>query len=330
MAYIYKKAVREQTPVIVGLAGPSKSGKTYSALRLAQGMAQGGKIVMINTEGKRGHQYADKFDYLATDLSEPYTMTSYKEAIQAAAEIKPAVCIIDSMSHAHEGIGGMLDQHEKELDRLAKGGSFEKRQKLTWAAWIKPKADEANMVNVMLQQDFHIILCFRAKEKIKIIQGKQPKDLGWQPIASDRISFETAFTLILPPNSKGTPDLTEQGSELREPFDTMIKPVQINEALGTQIAQWSDGGHKTNPPHEGAGKQDMSPPASEPASSSSLYNSYVSDLNAADNMWALSLFAEKIAASKQSGALTPDEVNTLKDIYNERKKYIKELDEKEA
>jgi len=145
------------------------------------------------------------------------------------------------MSHAHEGIGGMLDQHESELNRMA-GQDFKRRDKMTWAAWVRPKSDEASMINTMLQVSFHIILCFRAKEKIKIIKGQEPQDLGWRPIASDRIHFETAFTVILPPNSKGTPDLSVTGSELRSPFDSMIKPVQINETLGKQLADWAHGG----------------------------------------------------------------------------------------
>ena len=64
----FHKAARINAPIIVGLAGPSKSGKTYSALRLAVGLADGGKIAMINTEGARGHQYADKFEYDANDI----------------------------------------------------------------------------------------------------------------------------------------------------------------------------------------------------------------------------------------------------------------------
>jgi hypothetical protein len=32
-----------------------------------------------------------------------------------------------------------------------------------------------------------VILCFRAKEKIKIVKGAEPIDLGWQPIASESI-----------------------------------------------------------------------------------------------------------------------------------------------
>lgn len=241
--FTFRPAVREQTPCIIGLAGPSKSGKTYSAHRLAVGMANGGQVAMINTEGPRGHQYAERFKYIAADMLEPFSMKRYSEAIKDAAAIKPAVLIIDSVSHAHEGIGGMLDQHESELDRMA-GEDYKKRERMTWAAWVKPKADEASMINTMLQVGCHIILCFRAKEKIKIVKGQEPQDLGWRPIGSDRIHFETAVTLILPPNSKGTPDLSATGSELREPFDKMIKAEQINEDLGKRLSEWAAGGVK--------------------------------------------------------------------------------------
>lgn len=236
--FVFRPAIREQIPMIIGLAGPSKSGKTLSAHRLAVGLAQGGQVAMINTEGPKGHQYADKFKYVKVDMDEPFSMKRYLEAIKAAAEIKPSVLIIDSMSHAHEGIGGMLDQHESELDRMA-GNDYKKRERMTWAAWTRPKADEAIMINTMLQMRCHIVLCFRGKEKIKIVKGQQPIDMGWQPIASDRIHFETAFTLILPPHSRGTPDLSV--SEFREPYDTMVKNEQLNEGLGERLAEWAKG-----------------------------------------------------------------------------------------
>jgi len=252
MSYTFRPAVRINTPMIVGLAGPSKSGKTFSALRLADGLAQGGQIVMINTEGPRGHQYADKFKYDACDITEPFNMKRYEEAIKDAAAIKPAVLIIDSVSHAHEGIGGMLDQHEAELDRMA-GQDYKKRERMTWAAWVKPKADEATMINTMLQVGCHIILCFRAKEKIKIIKGQEPQDLGWRPIGSDRIHFETAFTLILPPHSQGTPDLA--ASEFRSPYDTMVKNEQINEELGVRLREWAVGKKSSEPSPAPPGKK---------------------------------------------------------------------------
>lgn len=243
--FTFRPAVRELTPIIIGLAGPSKSGKTNSAHRLAVGLAKGGKVLMINTEGPKGHQYADIFKYFTVDLDEPFSTKRYTEAIQEASKSSPAVLIIDSMSHAHEGIGGMLDQHESELDKMA-GDDYQKRQRMTWAAWVKPKSDEAIMINKILQMKCHIILCFRAKEKIKIVKGKDPVELGWQPIASDRIHFETAFTLILPPHSEGTPDL--KASEFRSPYNTMIKPEQLNEDLGKRLDEWATGRTSKNQP----------------------------------------------------------------------------------
>lgn len=244
MSFTFRPAQRPSMPLIIGLAGPTKSGKTKSALRIASGLANGGKIAMINTEGPRGHQYADQFKYEATELTEPFSMKRYEEAIKMAASIKPAVTIIDSMSHAHEGIGGMLDQHESELNRLA-GNDFKKRDRMNFAAWVKPKRDEATMINTMLQVDCHIILCFRAKEKIKIVRGQEPIDLGWQPIASDRINFETVFTLVLPPHSKGSPDMS--ASELRDPFDSMIpNGEQLTENIGELLYEWAKGGVSDN------------------------------------------------------------------------------------
>ncbi len=243
MSYVFRPAVREDTPLIIGIAGPTKSGKTYSALRLAKGMANGGTIAMLNAEGKRGRQYADDFTYVDARIDKPYTPERYTEALLAMAKLKPAVGIIDSASHMHDGPGGLLEYHEEELDRIAgKGADYKKREKCTWAAWVKPKAAENKFIYTMLEMEFPFILCFRAKEKLKIVTGQDPIDLGWQPIAGDRITFETLFTLVLPPKSKGVPDLA--GSEMRKPFDTMVpagKP--IDEDLGVKLAEWARGGN---------------------------------------------------------------------------------------
>lgn len=241
MTFTFRPAVREKTPLIIGLAGPTKSGKTYSAHRLAQGLAGGGVIAMLNAEGARGHQYADKFGYVACDIEPPFSPARYTESIEAAKELNPAVLIVDSASHMHDGPGGMLEFHDAELDRMAGKEDFKKRERMNWTAWIRPKADENKFVYAMLGLKCPVILCFRAKEKLKIVSGKPPIDLGWQPIASDKVSFETIFTLVLPPHCKGVPDLSI--SEMREPFDAMIPAGQpLDEDLGRALAEWSEGG----------------------------------------------------------------------------------------
>lgn len=245
MSFVFRPAVREHTPLIVGVSGPTKSGKTMSALRLATGIANGKDVVMINAEGARGHQYADKFKYLACDITMPYSPERFTEILTEAGKLKPGCIIIDSASHMHDGPGGLLEYHASELDRMA-GQDYKKRDKCNFTAWIKPKGAENKFIYTMLGMDTPIILCFRAKEKLKIVPGKEPVDLGWQPIAGERITFETIFTVVLPPHSKGVPDLSI--SEMREPFDTMIpKGKPIDEDLGRKLAEWAKGGQVKAP-----------------------------------------------------------------------------------
>lgn len=239
MSITFRPATRPDTPLIIGIAGPTKSGKTYSAHRVAQGLANGKPVVMINAEGAKGHQYADKFQYLAADLEQPYRPAKYTEALNAALALdpKPGAIIIDSVSHMHDGPGGLLDYHTDELDRLA-GNDYRKRDRMNFAAWVKPKEEENEFIYACLGANCHLILCFRAKDKIKIQKGKDPIDLGLQPISSDRLSFETIFTLMLPAGSKGIPDLTV--SQMREPFDALVTPgAALDEQFGQKLAKWS-------------------------------------------------------------------------------------------
>lgn len=246
MSFVFRPAKRENTPLIVGVAGPTKSGKTMSALRLAAGLADGGRIAMLNAEGKRGEQYADWFkekygyQYDNCNIESPYSPERYTEALLAMKALRPAVGIIDSASHMHDGPGGLLEYHDAELDRIAGKTDYAKRDKCNFTAWIKPKAAENKFIYTMLEMECPIILCFRAKEKIKIVPGKQPIDLGWQPISGERITFETIFTVVLPPRSKGVPDLEQ--SEMREPFDKMVQRGKpIDEELGKALARWARG-----------------------------------------------------------------------------------------
>lgn len=252
MSFVLRPAIRENTPLIVGIGGPTKSGKTYSAHRLAQGLAPQGPIAMLNAEGMRGHQYADKFQYLACDIEPPYSYARYIEAVKEIAKQRPACLIVDSMSHAHDGPGGMLEQHDAEMDRMA-GDDYKKRERVNFAGWIRPKKAENEFIYTLLGMKCPVILCFRAKEKLKIIPGKDPVNLGWQPIASDRVAFETIFTVMLPPHSKGVPDL--EISDLREPFDKLI-PVgkPIDESLGRALREWA----------KGSAAPRVSPPSSVP------------------------------------------------------------------
>jgi hypothetical protein len=246
MTYSFRPAVREQCYTLTGFAGPSGSGKTFSALSFAQGLAGGGKIAMIDTEARRGLHYADQFQYLYSELTAPFTPERYIEAIQAAQKAGASVIIVDSMSHEHEGPGGVLEMHEAELTRMA-GDNWAKREQCKFAAWIKPKRDHNRFVNTILQIEAHIIFCFRAKEKLKLIKndkGKmEPMPQGWQPICSDRFEYECTALLMLPPNSKGRPDFQEGATKLQEQHRAIFDSGRsIDADMGKALAAWAAGG----------------------------------------------------------------------------------------
>lgn len=247
-AFEDKPAVRERVPLLIGLVGASGSGKTYSALRLATGIQRvvGGEVGIIDTEARRSLHYADHFRFRHLPFGAPFSPLDYLAAIQhMAGRVK--TLIVDSMSHEHEGPGGVLEMHERELDRLA-GSDWQKREKSNFTAWVLPKQQRTRLINSILQLDMNIIFCFRAKEKLKIKPGEKPKPLGWMPVAGEEFVYEMALNCLLYPGSEGVPtwrpeEIGErQMVKLPEQFKAIFdKPQPLSEDIGEQLARWAEG-----------------------------------------------------------------------------------------
>ena len=246
--YMFRRAVREHVPLIIGLSGGTGSGKTYSAMRVAKGMANGKPFCVIDTENGRASHYADQFVFDVLDLRAPFTPEAYAEAIQAADKAGYPVIVVDSMSHVWAGDGGVLDWQEEELDRMAKD-DWQRREACKMAAWIKPKMAHKHMMSALLQVKAHIILCFRAEEKIEMVKvnGKMEvrkkesltgKD-GWLPICEKNVPFECTCSFLLLASNPGIPHpikLQEQHKPFFSPTDC------IDEFSGEQLAKWAAGG----------------------------------------------------------------------------------------
>jgi hypothetical protein len=243
-----KSAVRESVPLLVGLMGPSGGGKTFSALRLATGIQKvtGGDIYAIDTEARRMLHYADRFKFKHVQFDAPFGSRDYLAAIQQCVTAGAGVVIIDSMSHEHEGVGGMLNFHDQELDRMA-GDDFAKRERVKMLAWQKPKAARSAMINGILQLPANFIFCFRAKEKIKLV-GKAVVPQGFMPIAGEELVFEMTVNCLLLPHADGVPTWqSEQVGEkmmmkLPEQFRGIFKEQRpLDEDIGRQLAEWARG-----------------------------------------------------------------------------------------
>lgn len=249
----FRPAKREQTPLLIGLIGPTWTGKTYSALRLASGIVsvRGGQVVGVDTEARRMLQYAKEFTFSYTEFGVPFSSLRYSDAmIEAAEEAKGGCVIVDSISHEHEGPGGYLDFHEQEVQRLIKDGGFKSEFSAQIPAWNKPAQRRRTLINTVLQLNCAFIFCFRAKEKIKPISGGKPIDLGWQAIAGEEFGFEMTARCLLTPGCKGVPDWSRDAEKLGVPkrikdHESILKEGrQLDEACGQELARWASGAPK--------------------------------------------------------------------------------------
>lgn len=247
MNYTFRRAVREKVPLIIGLSGGTGSGKTFSAMRLAKGMSNGKPFVVIDTENGRASHYADQFVFDVLDLRAPFSPDAYAEAIADADKAGYPVIVVDSMSHVWAGDGGVLDWQENELDRMA-GDDWKRRENCKMAAWIKPKMAHKHMMQTLLHVKAHLLLCFRAEEKIEMVKvdGKmevRKKDTligkdGWVPICEKNVPFEATCSFLLLASNPGIP----HPIKLQEQHKFCFNPnAPIDEFAGEQLAKWAIG-----------------------------------------------------------------------------------------
>ena len=243
MAFNAKKATRELIWVKLALMAPSGGGKTYSSLRLATGMleslkekglGQNGRILMVNSEQKRGYYYANEFEYDIIDLEAPYTPENYIEAIEWAVKEDYPILILDSTSHEWEGSGGCLELHQKA------GGTFQ--------AWSKITPRHNKFLAAIADSPIHIIATMRGKDQYSIEQGDKMsvKKLGVG--AKQREGFEYEFTAsFLMDQSTNTADVQKDNTHLFENLSSIL----FNEGHGKDVIEWANSGSGYTPPIRG-------------------------------------------------------------------------------
>lgn len=199
----FHKAERKKGKLRLAIAGPAGSGKTYSALLIALGL--GGRIAMIDTERGSGELYDHLGEYDACTIQPPFEPRKYVETIRAAEDLGYETIIIDSLSHAWVGQGGLLDVHGHIADKTGN----------SWSAWrqVTPKHNE--LVDAMLQSKCHIIATMRSKMEYAQVEEngkKQVKKLGMSPIQRDGMEYE--FTVFIDLDQQHTATTTKDRTTL--------------------------------------------------------------------------------------------------------------------
>lgn len=265
-----KPGTRDRVPVLIGITGPSSSGKTFSALRLGAGIQRvvGGEMFVIDTEHGRATHYADLFTFRHVDFRAPFGPLDYLAAIEHCVERGAKTIVVDSMTHEHSGQGGVMDQSEEFLDRQC-GDDYSKRKKQFMLSLVKPKGQRKRLNSRIVQLGINAVFCYRALEKVKPGKGGDVEDHGWQPETTSPLHFDMTARFLLPPGSDGYPVIASDNKYER--LHTKVpaqfrgwwqQGMQLSEDVGERMAHWAAGMYRLpSGEHKGKAITDPSVPS---------------------------------------------------------------------
>jgi len=194
MTMTFQRATKAASKLRMAVAGPSGSGKTFTALKLATYIAQavGGRAAAIDTERGSMSKYADLFDFDVLELGQdprdptPFHPDRYIQAIAVAVQHGYAALVIDSLSHAWFGKGGLLEMVDAIAKRSKSGNSFQ--------AWGDVTPVHNAFVDAILSAPLHIIATMRSKTKYVIETNDRgrsvPRKVGLEPVQRDNLEYE--------------------------------------------------------------------------------------------------------------------------------------------
>lgn len=226
---MFRKAERRKAKLRLGLCGPSGSGKTKSSLLIAKGIGE--RIAFIDTENGSGDLYSNLFDYDILTLKH-YAPEHYIKAIKEAEKLNYEVLIIDSLTHAWSGEGGVLS--------MVDNATHSSNSKNSYYAWRNVTPQHNLLVETILKSNLHIIVTMRTKTSYEIQtdeKGKsKPVKIGLAPIQREGMDYE--FTTVLDLSIEG--HVATASKDRTELFDGKFEIPTIE--TGIKLKDWLNNG----------------------------------------------------------------------------------------
>lgn len=200
-------ARREQRPLRIAIMGPSGAGKTLSALLIAHELCRilGYKNPpgVIDSESGSASTYTGAtvggigpLRYTRIDLTNArgqYSPENYAKALDAHAAAGTPVCIVDSLSHAWAGPGGILDF----VDRQDGASKFS-------SGWKKATPIQHELLRKLMNYPGHLVVTLRVKSEYVIEENakgkKEPRKVGLAAVQREGMEYE--FDVVLDMNTE--------------------------------------------------------------------------------------------------------------------------------
>jgi hypothetical protein len=229
---MFKQATRKQSKLRLAICGCSGSGKSYSALQIAKGLCSkdSGKIAVIDTESGSSELYSHLANFDVAILTPPFTPQRYIDLINSAEKAGYSTLIIDSLSHAWQGAGGILEMHDKAT--TGRTNSF--------AAWGVVTPLHNALVEAILSSPLHIIATMRTKTAYEVVSENgrtKVNKLGLAPVQRENMEYE--FTVVFDLLSDSH---TANVSKDRTGLFANQQQFQPSEKTGMKLLHWLESG----------------------------------------------------------------------------------------
>lgn len=239
---IFRKAERRKAKLRLAIDGPSGSGKTLSSLLIANGITgDWSKVAVIDTERGSADLYVGTKipgstdtigEYMVASLEPPYSPDRYVEMIAAAEQVGAEVLIIDSLSHAWSGVGGVLDMHNKATQAS--------RSKNSYTAWRDVTPAHNELIDRIIGSPMHVICTMRTKTAYDMEEDdkgrKKPVKVGMKPEQREGTEYEFTAVLDLAVDSH----IAVAGKDRTQLFDG--KPHLPGVDTGRRLRDWLEAG----------------------------------------------------------------------------------------
>lgn len=177
--------------------GIPKSGKSHAALAIATAaVGETGKVGVISSEYGSTNLLSHKFPHdiidLTTDehgnpIANPFAPARYEEAIKLFVENGYEAIVIDSLSHAWEGEGGVLENVKAKKNTFSDG----------WGQVGTPMYQ--HLMRSILSAKAHVFITIRAKDGYVVElnnEGKNvPRNVGLKPVIRSSFGYEMQLTI---------------------------------------------------------------------------------------------------------------------------------------
>jgi hypothetical protein len=326
VAIPFRKAKAEQAALKIGMYGPPGSGKTFTALLIAEGLAKltGKRIAYIDTEhgtdfyckavpSRRVHPEEFDFDAIYT--------RSITEVENAVKELTPdySVIVVDSITHIWESAIASYTGRTTKADTIP------------MYAWGKIKKPYKTIMSTLLSSPAHIIICgrqgveYQTNEETDELQAiglkmKAEGETAYEPhilIRMEAIKPKKTNEIanIVAYAEKDRTGVLAGRSFVNPTFDTICKPILG--LLGGEQAHIPTTDETATQDAEKIAEQDRE----RSQVSQATFKDFEARITLCKTIGELKAIGNELTP-KVKAKMGPDDVSTLREKYLEREKEL--------